>query len=108
MLFAWADDFATTSEIIKLNDQDGITAFLDSQTEAIFVIDQMNALRIHDFADEKTVYNWILNFTSEKKRVFSCSANYSTFLEQSKKENQDRVMNVYGGLSRVSSLILSI
>ena len=105
MLFTWAGDGAT-SEIINLNDQDDITAFLRSQPDVIFVIDQMNAF--DGSAGGKDVYDWIMKFTFGKKSVFSCSANYSTYLERSNKESQDRVLRVYGGLSRVSSLIFII
>ena len=111
MLFTWADDDVATSEIINLNDQEEITAFLRSQTNVIFVIDQMNALKIDSSTEEikgQNIFDWIMRFTFGKKSVFSCSANYSTYLERSNKENQDRVLRVYGGLSRVSSFIFLI
>src|SRR5207248_2589765 len=42
MLFAWADDSTAQEEIIKLHNEDAISAFFDSQKPLIIVVDQKN------------------------------------------------------------------
>jgi|SRR5580704_14159583 hypothetical protein len=74
-----------------------------------FVVDQMNGLtgdKTDEYEAKKRakLYDWLLCFTSASKAVFSSSAKYSGYIKQSDKQNSNRVLHVYGGLTRVSYL----
>ena len=97
MLFAWADDIRTQKEIMTLNTQGETRDFFLSPEKIIFVIDQMNALKMR--AD---IYNWITSLTSRHKSVFSSSANYWEFHDQTQQQSSNLVVYAYGGLNRVS------
>jgi hypothetical protein len=105
MLFAWANDIPTQKEIITLNTQEEISDFFSSE-KVIFVIDQINALKTSKRSEEAKkradVYNWITSLLSRYKSVFSSSANYWEFHEQTQQQSSNLVIYAYGGLDRVS------
>jgi hypothetical protein len=106
MLFAWANDIPTQKEIITLNTEKEIEDFFFRPEKIIFVIDQMNALKTSKRPEEATrrahVYNWITSLMSRHKSVFSSSANYWEFHDQTQQQSSNLVIYAYGGLDRVS------
>jgi len=112
MLFAWADDIITQREIMTLNTEAEIEAFLRSQDSVLFVIDQMNALKKSDNQREEVkrarLEGWIGRYTSRHKAVFSTSGNDTGYLQKSIRRNSNRVLAVYGGFTRVSHLIFYV
>ena len=108
MLFAWADDVTTQTEIMALDTDDEVREFLRSQKKALFVIDQMNALKADSSSEETKgraeVHKWLMRFISGHKAVLSSSANYTEYLAQSVKQSSNSVLRVYGGLTEVSHL----
>jgi len=108
LLFAWADDITTQREIVKLNTESEIETFFDTPRNATFVVDQMNALKTSDIsrqeAKRQQPSDWLDRVILGHKTVFSSSANRTDYLEESTKQNSNRVLRVYGGLTRVSSL----
>ena len=107
MLFAWADDINTQNKIITLETEHEIEAFL-KKSDAIFVVDQMNALKTSNNPIEgkkrSDLSSWLDRFTSRRKSVYSSSANDTNFHEASIKQNMNFVLTVYGGFSKVSHL----
>ena len=109
MLFAWADDSTAQEEIVKLHTEDAISAFFDSQTPIIFVVDQKNGFNKSVTSEKETtrradLLGWIGRFTTGHKRVFSSSANHADFHDQISRQHSNYVLSVYGGLTRVSHL----
>jgi len=110
MLFAWAGDTTVQEKIMALNTQSDIENFFSrnvSSQDAIFVVDQMNAFKTSNCNEEQKSYrpkirHWLDDVISGCKAVFSSSANHTDYLEESVKENSNRVLQVYGGLTRVS------
>ena len=117
MLFAWADDESKKEEIMALNTWTEIYGFFydfryassgDSR-ELIFVIDQMNALAELDGDSDSRKTNkanlddWLMKFTADHKAIFSTSANYTTFLQRSRRQTTEVTIRVYGGFTPVSS-----
>jgi len=107
MLFAWADDITTQKEIMTLNTEDEIETFIKRQKNVIVVVDQLNALTESNGSSEQIkkrgqLHSWLMGLTSKHTAVFSSSANYREFLEQSKRQTTNLVVPVYGGLERVS------
>ncbi|KIW99530.1 uncharacterized protein Z518_11269 [Rhinocladiella mackenziei CBS 650.93] len=100
MLFAWADDIAALEEIMTLETEVGIRNFLRRQDNVTFVIDQMNALKVST-DNTKHVDEWLNRFAYGHNRVFSSSANYTDYLEQSIRQNSNNVLQVYGGLDKM-------
>ena len=110
MLFAWADNITTQREIMKLDTKGEIEDFFDPPLNAIFVVDQMNALKTSDVSRDEARHRqelsqWLDRFILGHKAVYSSSANHTDYLQQSIKQNSNRVLRVYGGLTRVSYLI---
>ena len=119
MLFAWADDESKKEEIMTLKTWAEIYEFFQNcryasfrgsrERELIFVIDQMNALAQLNVDDdsEKTnkanLRDWLRKFTAGHKAIFSTSANYTTFLQRSKRQTNEVTIRVYGGFTPVSS-----
>ena len=107
MLFAWADGINTQNKIITLETEHEIEAFL-KKSDAIFVVDQMNALKTSNNPIEgnkrSDLSSWLGRFTSRRKSVYSSSANDTNFHEASIKQNMNFVLPVYGGFSKVSHL----
>ena len=119
MLFAWADDESKKGEIMTLKTWAEIYEFFQNcryasfrgsrERELIFVIDQMNALAQLNVDDdsEKTnkanLRDWLRKFTAGHKAIFSTSANYTTFLQRSKRQTTEVTIRVYGGFTPVSS-----
>ncbi|KIW99565.1 uncharacterized protein Z518_11304 [Rhinocladiella mackenziei CBS 650.93] len=100
MLFAWADDVIIQKEIPPLNTTDQIKAFISSQENVIFVIDQMNAFKTTDPHEPeiRNLHNWVKSFTLRHKAIFSSSANYTEYLKAFQKQSSHRVLRVDGGL----------
>jgi len=112
MLFAWADHAAIQKEIMTLNTERDIEDFFDYQrlqcnSDVIFVVDQMNALK-DSTAKASRTKEWLTHLASGHKRVYSSSANYKDYLDQSVTENQNSVLLVYGGLTKVTHLKLYV
>jgi hypothetical protein len=77
MLFAWTDD---TVPQMTLNAEDEVENFFNAQTDVIFVIDQVNALKNKESGDETKrtkLYNWLMHFTSAFAAVFCSSTNFT-------------------------------
>jgi hypothetical protein len=108
MLFAWADDINAQNRIITLKTQDEIEAFLNDQSDVIFVVDQMNALKSSgDLREEKQrsdLASWLDRSASPHTSVYSSSANDTNFHKKSIQKNQNSVLDVYGGFTKVSHL----
>ena len=107
MLFAWADDITTQKKIMTLNTEDEIETFIKRQKNVIVVVDQLNALTESNGSSEQIkkrgqLHSWLMGLTSKHTAVFSSSANYTEFLQQSKRQTTNLVVPVYGGLERVS------
>ena len=104
MLFAWADNMTAQEKIIKLKTEEEIERFFNSQRDIIFVIDQMNALN----DSTKDVKEWLHRIAFNHPKVFSSSANDMDFFRQLNKQNPYRMLHVYGGLTKVSHLKISV
>ena len=109
LLFAWADDITTQKEIVALRNMDDIMRFVDSQTNVIFVVDQLNALTTNECSPEEAkkrakLHDWLVLCLSSITSVCSTSANYSEHLKTTVKKSSYIVLHVYGGLTRVSHL----
>jgi hypothetical protein len=105
MLFAWADDIAIQEKIMTLNTLEMIRGFFKPKQKVIFVIDQMNALKINGPREKEKreqLSDWIQRFAFGHKKVYSSSANNTDFHKRSQNENQHSVLSVYGGLTEVS------
>jgi|SRR5947209_17602433 len=105
MLFAWADDIATQKIIMTLNTLEEIREFFKSVKKVIFVVDQMNALKVDGPREQKEreeVSGWIKRFAFRHKKVYSSSGNNADYHKQAQNQNQNRLLPVYGGLTRVS------
>jgi len=117
MRVAWAEEDRKKEEVTTLRTWAEIYEFFynfryasfGDSPELIFVIDQMNALAQLDEDDdnEKTnkanLRNWLGRFTAGHKAIFSTSANYTTFLQRSKRQTTEVTIRVYGGFTPVSS-----
>ena len=105
MLFAWADDIATQKAIMRLRDSKEIEKFFGEKTKVIFVIDQMNALKIDgpkDKTKREDTSNWIGRFTFRHKKVYSSSANNADYHKLVRNQNQGTLLHAYGGFDEVS------
>jgi len=105
MLFAWADDVDTQEEIMTLNTQGEIQTFLERQENVLFVVDQMNAFKSDGAGNKELARNvrqWVIQFTSTHKAVFSSSANSMDDLEEFNHQTLNKVVRVYGGFTGVS------
>jgi hypothetical protein len=103
MLFAWADDIIIQK---TLNTLEEIGEFFKSQKNVIFVIDQMNALKIDGFREKEKrekLSNWIKRFTFRHKKVYSSSANNADYHKKAQDEDQNSMLPAYGGLTEVSN-----
>jgi hypothetical protein len=98
-------------EINTLDTQDKITKIFTERCrhgDAVFVIDQLNALAEleedgYTSRNKKgNIFNWLQACRSNSISILSSSANYKAYLETLIKENTDTTMHVYGGLSTVS------
>jgi hypothetical protein len=109
MLFAWADDITTQKIIMTLNTEDQVKDFFNSPKvkNAIFVVDQLNGMN-DDLEEGKRLKRWLIRCASRFKKVFSSSANYVDYLKQPRRQNSPRVLHVYGGLTGVSHLKISL
>ena len=101
MLFAWADDITTQEVIMALETEEDIRRFFKEKRDVTFVIDQMNALKIST-EGAKNADRWLKRFAYSHNSILSSSANYTDYLEQSIKQNSNFVLQVYGGLDKVS------
>jgi hypothetical protein len=109
MLFAWADDVATQKIIMTLNTLEEIQKFFEKFFESgekiLFVIDQMNALKIDGPREKKKredLSDWIKLFTFGHKKVYSSSANNTDYHKGAQNQNQNEMLPVYGGFTEVS------
>jgi len=113
MLFAWADDPTIQDEIITLNTREMIYRFFQRQKKSIFVIDQMNAFGESDNGEDKDgglkgeIYGWLTLCRAGHPAVLSTSANYQTYLYQTRlrqtmNESNEDTMHVYSGFTTVS------
>ena len=108
MLLAWADDNSKQQIIMTLDTQEKIYQFFKGQKKVVFVIDQVNALQKEGDDDEYTankkarLHEWLQHLMARHKAVLSSSANNHSILNQAQKQSSNDVMNVYGGLTRVS------
>jgi hypothetical protein len=96
MLFAWADDITTQKEIITLKTKEEIRDFFESETDVIFVVDQMNAFK-ESTQKMKDVDEWLESLSYGHKKVYSSSANNTDYLWRS--PNSYIELRVYGGLN---------
>jgi len=106
MLFAWADDITTQKEIMTLNTEDEIETFFMGQRNVIVVVDQLNALTESsgskkEMKERAKLHDWLMRFTFDHTAVFSSTADYQEYLEQSQDQTSNYVVRAYGGLDRV-------
>jgi hypothetical protein len=104
MLFAWGDDITTQKIITALDTLGEIWEFFKSKEKVIFVIDQMDALKIGWSGEKRKredVSDWIRRFTSCHKTVYSFST-HNAGDKQAQNQTQTRMLPVYGGLTEVS------
>jgi chromosomal replication initiation ATPase DnaA len=110
MLFAWADDENKQQIIMALDTQDEISRFFRADRDAVFAIDQLNALEKEKSDDEFTAnakaqwHAWLESLMEWHKAILSSSANNYSILNRScpVKESSSEIMYVHGGLTRVS------
>jgi hypothetical protein len=108
MLFAWADDMSKQQDIMALNTEEDINGFFRDQNDVVFVIDQLNALQTRKEDNKYTVKwkthlsRWLGKLESSHKSILSSSANNHTFLNDVRKQSSQKMMDVYGGLTKVS------
>ena len=90
MLFAWGDDKIMQREINTLDTQDKITKFfteLCRHGDAVFVIDQLNALAEleedgYTSRNKKgNIFNWLQACRSNSISILSSAANYKAYIE---------------------------
>ena len=101
MLFTWADDITTQKKIMTLDTEEKIQNFFESQRNIIIFIDRKDALN-GPTKQAKRVKSWLTCLASGHKKVFSSSPNYTDYHEEIHKEDLSEVVDVYGGLERVS------
>ena len=104
MLFAWAGDENKQQQIMELKTEDDILSFFEGQKNVIFVIDQLNALEKKNDNEFKAakLHDWLDTLRAKHKAVFSSSANNHTILNEKPQQDSNKIMNVYGGLTKVS------
>jgi NACHT domain len=105
MLFAWADDITIQKLIITLNTLEDIGEFFESQKNVIFIIDQMDTLKINGSGEKgkrENLSDWIKRFTFGHKKVYSSSANDADYYEQAQNQYQSSMLPVYAGLTKVN------
>ena len=109
LTFAWEGDYDTQQQIANLTTLDAVVMFLTKQSSieenVIFVIDQLNGLLGPDGSmtpHSEDISRWLKQCRAEFKAVLSSSANYKEFLLENEKQNYNKVLFTYGGLSPVS------
>ena len=108
ILFAWADDEIEQQRIVALDNQEEINRFFQDQNDVVFVIDQLNALEKEDGDDPPTINKkadlreWLQGLQATGKALLSSSANNHSIHNKAPKQSSNELMNVYGGLTRVS------
>ena len=108
MLFAWADDKSQQQKIMTLKTLEDIYLFFQAQGDVIFVIDQLNALQggendnAHTASQKAKLLQWLDSVIATYKAICSSSANNYSILNNAPKQTNSDMMNVYGGLTRVS------
>ena len=109
MLFAWADDESEQQNIMALTTQEEIYEFFRLHEDAIFVIDQLNALEGEKdeeiiLTDKVQIRGWLkrLREPAGYKAILSSSPNNSSIHEGVSRQSTDEIMYVYGGFTRVS------
>jgi hypothetical protein len=109
LTFAWEGDYDTQQQIANLTTLDAVVMFLTKQSSieknVIFVIDQLNGLLGLDGSmtpHSEDISRWLEQCRSEFKAVLSSSANYKEFFLENEKQNNNKVLFTYGGLSPVS------
>ena len=117
MALCWAGSPSLLAEIMALKTRDDISRFFARQPAGvkpiIFVIDQMNALEPASPASAESARNgekiglesWLKECSSWHKRVYSSSANYTSYLESLKKQMNLIRVNAFGGLTPVRIMI---
>jgi hypothetical protein len=110
MLLAWADDINAQNQIMTLKTRDEIEAFLNIQSDVIFIVDQVNALKTSDDPREEapgsSLDGWLSRFTLPHKSVYGSSANDTNFHIMFTTRNQYSMLSSYGGFTKVSHLKL--
>jgi len=109
MLFAWANDIPSQKEITKLDTQDKIDSFLTSRKYTL-VVDEVDVLRTSYFPEEGNEgwkqYRWLLGVNFGNNGVFCSSSNDREHWALSDGGGRHSVLQVHGGLTRVSHVKL--
>jgi hypothetical protein len=107
ILFAWADDKSKQQRIMALDTLEEIDWFFQGQNKVIFVIDQTNALKEEEGDDVPTInkkaqlYFWLQGIQATGKAILGSSTMNHSVLNDPLRRSNEKIMNVYGGLTEV-------
>lgn len=111
MLLAWGapDDSVIQESILALDTMEAISKFFESQSNILFLIDQVDSLdrdlsEMDCLSNERKnrIYKWIMGCVAGHKYIFSASANNKNRGWIRGKQTGARQLLVYGGFSAVS------